>query len=112
MQDELTGGSLGGEVEVDETFIGEKARNMHTDRKRRAQKEGRNTGGKAIVMAMLERSKIIRATVIPDRTTTTCSLSFSPMWNPALRFSSMSTEQLADGRRVHSQRHQPSGSLR
>src|SRR5260370_25275787 len=33
MQDELTGGSLAGEVEVDETFIGGKARNMHKDRK-------------------------------------------------------------------------------
>jgi ISXO2 transposase-like protein len=48
MQDELTGGSLGGEVEVDETFIGGKARNMHSDRKRRVQKAGRNTGGKSI----------------------------------------------------------------
>lgn len=28
MQDELTGGCLGGEVEIDETFIGGKARNM------------------------------------------------------------------------------------
>ena len=29
MQDETTGGKLGGNVEVDETFIGGKARNMH-----------------------------------------------------------------------------------
>jgi hypothetical protein len=36
MQDDLTGGMLGGEVEVDETFIGGKARNMHkADRIRR-----------------------------------------------------------------------------
>jgi transposase-like protein len=68
MQDELVGGSLRGEVEVDETFIGGKARNMHKDRKRRVQKEGRNTGGKSIVMGMLERGKTVRATVIPDRT--------------------------------------------
>jgi transposase-like protein len=68
MQDDLTGGSLGGEVEVDETFIGGKARNMHKDRKVRYQKEGRNTGGKAIIMGMLERGKTVRATVIPDRT--------------------------------------------
>src|ERR1700738_4073654 len=55
MQDELTGGSLSGEVEVDESFIGGKARNMHKDRKRRVQKEGRNLGGKTIVLGMLER---------------------------------------------------------
>ena len=67
MQDELTGGSLAGEVEVDETFIGGKARNMHKDRKARVQKAGRNTGGKAIVMGMLERGKTVRASVIPDR---------------------------------------------
>src|SRR5580658_3165421 len=29
MQDDLTGGMLNGEIEVDETFIGGKARNMH-----------------------------------------------------------------------------------
>src|SRR5882762_269987 len=34
MQDK-TGGKLGGSIEVDETFIGGKARNMHKDRKRR-----------------------------------------------------------------------------
>ena len=67
MQDDLTGGSLGGEVEVDETYIGGKARNMHKDRKARVQKEGRNTGGKAIVLGMLERGKTVRATVVPDR---------------------------------------------
>src|SRR5579872_1691157 len=71
MQDELTGGSLSGEVEVDETFIGGKARNMHKDRKARYQKEGRNTGGKAVVMGMLERGKTVRATVVPDRTKNT-----------------------------------------
>jgi transposase-like protein len=68
MQDYLTGGNLGGEVEIDETFIGGKARNMHKERKVRYQKEGRNTGGKAIVMGMLERGGRVRASVIPDRT--------------------------------------------
>jgi len=71
MQDELTGGSLSGEVEIDETFIGGKARNMHKDRKRRVQKEGRNLGGKAVVLGMLERGKTVRATVVPDRTKAT-----------------------------------------
>ena len=68
LQDDLTGGSLGGEVETDETFIGGKARNMHKDRKRRVQQEHRNVGGKAIVMGMLQRDGAVRATVIPERT--------------------------------------------
>jgi transposase-like protein len=71
MQDELTGGMLGGEVEVDETFIGGKARNMHKERKRRVQKEGRNTGGKTAVMGMLQRGGKVIASVIPDRTKAT-----------------------------------------
>ncbi len=33
LQDEQTGGKLGGEVEIDETYIGGKARNMHKDRR-------------------------------------------------------------------------------
>jgi transposase-like protein len=66
MQDELTGGSLSGEVEVDETFIGGKARNMHKDRKRRANVQSANKG-KVVVLGMLERGKTARATVIPDR---------------------------------------------
>src|SRR5260370_4129190 len=35
LQDPNTGGKLSGEVEVDETFIGAKARNMHADVKAR-----------------------------------------------------------------------------
>jgi transposase-like protein len=68
MQDDLSGGSLGGEVEVDETFSGGKARNMHKDRKRRVQQHGRNTGGKAVVLGMLQRDGKLLASVIPDRT--------------------------------------------
>jgi len=68
MQDEKSGGKLGGEVEVDETFIGGKARNMHKDRKARVQKHGRNIGGKAIVLGMLESGKTVRAAVIEERT--------------------------------------------
>jgi transposase-like protein len=65
------GGPGGGEVEVDESFIGGKARNMHYARKIEVQKEGRNTGGKAIVMGMLERGGTIRTAVIEDRTKNT-----------------------------------------
>jgi transposase-like protein len=72
MQDDLSGGLLGGEVEVDETFIGGKVRNMHKDRKMRAQAIGNRKGDKSIVLGILERAsegkaKRVRATVIPDR---------------------------------------------
>ena len=66
MQDEQSGGKLGGEVEVDETFIGGKARNMHKD-KRAAKITGRGPEGKAIVAAVLERHGKVRAKVISTR---------------------------------------------
>ena len=53
MQDDWSGGKLGGEVEVDETYIGGKARNMHHDRKERTR--GRTWHGKTAVMGLLER---------------------------------------------------------
>jgi len=66
MQDEQTGGKLAGEVEVDESFIGGKARNMHADK--RAQKiQGRGPEGKAIVAAVLERGGKVRAKVVKSR---------------------------------------------
>ncbi len=69
MQDELTGGKLAGEVEVDETYIGGKARFMHKDRKRRAHIGPDNRkAGKIIVLGMLERGRTVRAAVVPDRT--------------------------------------------
>ena len=74
MQDDLTGGNLGGEVEVDESFIGGKARNMHkVDRIRKFQgRRGSADGTKTIVLGILERAsegkkKRVRATVIADR---------------------------------------------
>src|SRR5688572_9900884 len=48
---------LTGEVEVDETFIGGKARNMHAG-KRKA--KGRGAVGKAVVMGLLERHGEVR----------------------------------------------------
>jgi transposase-like protein len=48
------GGKLSGEVEVDETYIGGKARNMHKDRRARAIK-GTGGAGKVAVMGLLER---------------------------------------------------------
>src|SRR5205823_6021165 len=67
LQDEGHGGKLGGEVEVDETFIGGKARFMHKDRKRRANVQSANKG-KTVVLGMLQRGGKVRAGVIPDRT--------------------------------------------
>ena len=51
------GGKLGGEVEVDETYIGGKARNMHASRKRAMGHMGKSAGfkGKVAVMGLLER---------------------------------------------------------
>jgi transposase-like protein len=66
MQDEKSGGKLGGEVEVDETFIGGKARNMHKAERERKIK-GRGPDGKAIVAAVLERGGKVRATVVENR---------------------------------------------
>lgn len=66
MQDPKTGGKLGGEVEVDETFIGGKARNMHAS-KRREKITGRGGSGKAIVAAVLQRGGKIRAMVVEKR---------------------------------------------
>lgn len=67
MQDDSSGGKLGGHVEVDETWIGGKARNMHKSRKLEVQKEGRNTGGKTAVLGILEREGKIRTAVVADR---------------------------------------------
>ena len=73
MQDDLSGGMLSGEVEVDESFIGGKVRFMHKDRKMRYQKAaGSQKGDKSIVLGILERatekkSKRVRATIISDR---------------------------------------------
>ncbi len=60
------GGKLSGEVEVDETFIGGKARNMHKEKRERVIT---GTGGKdkAVVMGMAERGGDVRAFVMDSR---------------------------------------------
>jgi transposase-like protein len=67
LQDPNTGGKLSGEVEVDETFIGGKARNMHKDVKARRIQGRRGPEGKAIVAAVLERGGKVRAKVVDKR---------------------------------------------
>jgi transposase-like protein len=61
---------MDGEVEVDETFIGGKARNMHKG-KREAVIQGRGTVGKTAVMGFLERHgsdghSTVKAKVVPN----------------------------------------------
>jgi transposase-like protein len=65
LQDEFFG-KLNGEVEVDETFIGGKARNMHLDKRER---RITGTGGKdkTIVFGALERGGKVRTMVVADR---------------------------------------------
>jgi len=58
-------GGSGSPVEVDETYIGGKARNMHKSRKHRVQLCGRSTGNKSAVMGMLERDGEVRTMVFP-----------------------------------------------
>ena len=60
------GGKLGGEVEVDETFIGGKSRNMHKS-KRACVITGTGGKDKAVVMGMLERGGNGRAMVVDNR---------------------------------------------
>lgn len=59
-------GGPGSEIEVDETFIGGKARNMHKDRRIKTKvREG--NWAKTIVVGMLERNGQIKAKVVPGR---------------------------------------------
>ena len=57
---------LTGHVEVDETFIGGKARNMHLAQRRR-RITGTGTKDKTAVMGILERGGKVRAVVVPNR---------------------------------------------
>jgi transposase-like protein len=65
-------GGEGNEVEVDETFVGGKLRNMHKEKQIRYRKitESAKFGGpvgKAVVVGMLDRNaREIRAQVVPD----------------------------------------------
>ncbi len=60
-------GGPGSEVEVDETFIGGKARNMHVGTARRRKLDPRGVGGKTEVLGLLNRKGEVRATVVPSR---------------------------------------------
>jgi transposase-like protein len=72
LQDKHTGGKLGGDVEIDETFIGGKARNMHKSKLRRLSISMKTPMiGKVAVMGLLERTtekskSKVRLAVIPN----------------------------------------------
>lgn len=67
LQDKQSGGKLGGgphsKVEIDETFIGGKARNMHKSRRDRMT----TYGAKTAVMGMLERGGKVKTVVLGKR---------------------------------------------
>jgi len=66
----IGGGSEGGPVEVDETFVGGRLKNMHKSRRARFAAESGHAGGptgKTVVMGMLDReARQVRAYVIPN----------------------------------------------
>jgi transposase-like protein len=58
-------GGSGNGVEVDETFIGGKARNMHKDRRRKM--TGRIDDDKSVVVGFLERGGKVRTKIVQKR---------------------------------------------
>jgi transposase-like protein len=59
------GVALSGTIEMDETFVGGKAKNMHA--KDRVRKIGQPNKGKTVVVGMLERGGKVKAGVVADR---------------------------------------------
>jgi transposase-like protein len=60
--------ALYGTIEMDETFIGGKLKNMHEKKRKVLGGKKRGVVGKAIVVGMLERKGRVRAEVVSERT--------------------------------------------
>lgn len=58
-------GGDSGPIEIDETFVGGKVKNMHKNRRPKDASQGGK--GKAVVLGMLERGGRVRAKVVKDR---------------------------------------------
>lgn len=59
---------LSGEIEMDETFVGGKAKNMHEAKRAKALNADGTFKGKTIVVGMLERNGRVKAEVVEART--------------------------------------------
>ena len=59
---------LSGEIEMDETFVGGKAKTMHKAKRAKALKVDGTFKGKTIVVGMLERKGRVKAEVVESRT--------------------------------------------
>ena len=110
--------SLAGEVEVDETFIGGKARNMHEGQRAATASPGTAAVGKAAVMGLLgaprpRRSQPGRAQVVPsDQRADARARGPRERRARAPKSSPMRCVLQRPGRRVRPRRHRPRRELR
>jgi transposase-like protein len=113
LQDEGHGGKLGGEVEIDETYIGGKARNMHPERKAKVlQGKGGGHTHMPAVQGMLVRGGKIRATVMDEANYSTL---VPNIWNNVEKGATVYTDELKalfrSPGRLRSRGHQSRGSI-
>src|SRR5689334_18797391 len=83
MQENYSGRKLGGDVDVDESFIGGKARNMPRWKNAPRESTIADRKAKAIVAGVLQRGGKLRATVMSNRKKK--SLQALVGWSPGLR---------------------------